>query len=67
MIVRYRCDVAMARSKGILRFCNKKCKDCLCAIRTNEHGEEEHTHDLKHPCGNFTLRNLKVMSGRDHE
>lgn len=67
MIIRYRCDKSMAYKKRIRQYCNRKCRGCLCAIRTDEWGREEHTPDLAQPCGNVSLRNLNVMSGRDHE
>lgn len=68
MKTRWRCDVSMARKKGVLRMCDKKCRYCLCAISIDEFGREEHVADMTStPCGNFTLRNLKVMMGRDHE
>ncbi len=67
MKTRWRCDVSMARKKGVLGMCDKKCRYCLCAISTDEFGREEHLPDLAQPCSNFTLRNLNVMSGRDRD
>ena len=66
MIIRFRCDVPMSEKKGILRYCDKKCRNCLCALAMDEWGREEHV-SLDQECANFTLRNLKKMSGRDHE
>ena len=66
MIVRYRCDVPMADKKGILRFCNKKCKECICAIAIDEWGRYEH---VSMPdggtCSNVTLRNINHLNGQD--
>ena len=67
MKIRYRCDYPMATKKGIRRHCDKKCGQCICAIATDEWGMESHVPDLAQPCSNVTLRNLKVMMGREHD
>lgn len=67
MKIRYRCDRPMARKKGILRHCDKKCKYCLCAISMDEWGHEEHTPVMPGGCTNFTVKNLKIMMGREHD
>lgn len=64
---KYKCDIPMATKKGIRQVCNGKCNQCLCAISIDDWGREEHVPDLGQPCGNFTLRNLRVMSGRDRD
>lgn len=64
---RYRCDYSMAVKKNIRRHCDRKCNQCLCGISIDAWGREEHVPDMIRPCGNFTLRNLNVMSGRYYE
>ena len=32
MVRTYRCDIPMARKKGLLRICNKRCSECVAAI-----------------------------------
>lgn len=64
---RYRCDIQMALKKGIRQICNKRCKSCLCAIRTDEWGREGHVPDLRGGSPNFMLRNTITMSGYDRE
>ena len=54
---RYRCDVPMAKKKGILKYCDKKCRYCLCGIVMDERGYEFHVPDSLHGCTNFVLRN----------
>lgn len=41
MIVSYRCDKPMARSKGLLP-CKKTCKSCVCCILRDDQGSERH-------------------------
>lgn len=48
-LTRFRCDEPMRRSKekcyttaGIHWRCDKRCKECICAIRTISDGTEEH-------------------------
>ena len=57
MIVKYRCDKAMARKKGILKYCDHKCKYCLCGIGMNDLGYESHNPDNPNGCTNFIMRN----------
>ena len=65
MIVRYRCDVPMARRKGILGKCDKRCRSCLCAIGMSEHGYESHVSlDQGGTSENLASRNLEVLNGR---
>lgn len=65
MIIRYECDRSMARKKQIRKYCNRKCRGCICAITVDEWGRREHVPDLQDPCGNVTIRNINVMSGRE--
>lgn len=63
--MKYKCDVPMAKKKGIYRRCNKKCVDCLCGMRINEMGVYEHHADYQQGVDpNFAIKNLLVMSWR---
>lgn len=44
--VRRRCDVPMARKKGLLP-CGHRCRTCLACIQINRLGEERHTPNFK--------------------
>ena len=44
--VRRRCDVPMARKKGLLP-CSHRCRTCLACIQINRLGEERHTPNFK--------------------
>lgn len=37
-----RCDEPMARSMGILPYCDKKCENCMAVIRHVDAGREVH-------------------------
>lgn len=65
MIVNYRCDHEMAVRKGIRQICDKRCKCCLCAIKKDEWGKEEHVGDMPQGSANFQIRNMKRYAGRD--
>lgn len=66
MKVRYRCDEPMAKAKNVRRYCNKKCKECLCAISTDEWGREEHNVDLQTGrCTNISIRNQRTVGYYD--
>lgn len=67
MATRYRCDEPMAEKKGMLKYCNKRCMNCLCAIKTDALGNDSHVHfneELKQQSNLFTERNLDHLSGR---
>lgn len=64
MIIRYRCDRPMAEKKGVLQYCDRRCRECLCAIKIDEWGREEHNGDLQGGSSIFTARNIDRMSGR---
>lgn len=42
MIKAYRCDEPMAKKKGIRQVCDRKCKNCICALAMSESGHEYH-------------------------
>lgn len=63
MIVRYRCDVPMADKKGMRQVCDRKCRNCLCAIAMTGSGEEHHVGMVDEgSCGNVTRRNSAKIS-----
>lgn len=64
MSARYRCDRPMARSKGILKYCNKKCAQCLCAIKVGSGGEDQHNGIMPQGSSPFTAKNIDIMMGR---
>lgn len=64
---RYRCDVPMAKKKGILKHCNSDCKDCLCAIKMSDDGSEEHVGLLNEGSPQFMMKNLETIAGRSRE
>lgn len=65
MITKYRCDEPMAKRWGIYGRCDKKCKNCLCAIGMDEWGKESHVMDMaKGTSANITVRNTIAMNGR---
>ena len=65
MKIRYRCDHQMAIKKRVRQVCDKKCSQCMCAIWTDEFGNEGHNGDMRDGCGNFQIRNMKWLMGRD--
>lgn len=67
MIVRRRCDVPMARRKGLLYRCSRRCKDCLCCIETDEYGNEQHVAIVRGGDANLIARNLLRYSPRKTE
>ena len=56
-----RCDRPMAEKKGILPYCDHKCKECMAGIRREDPGREGHfrpTKDYK-----IRQRNLDYLNG----
>lgn len=61
-IKRYRCDMPMAIKKGVRQVCDRKCKNCLCAIAMSESGSEHHVGLADEgSCGNIVRRNRAKM------
>lgn len=59
MIKSYRCDKPMAIKKGIRQVCDRKCRDCICALAMSESGHEYHV-GLSDggTCSNVIRRNM---------
>lgn len=58
MIKAYRCDEPMAIKKGIRQVCDRKCRDCICALAMSESGNEYHVGFADGgSCANVTRRN----------
>ena len=62
-IVRRRCDVPMARNKGLLRVCDKRCRTCLACIEVDEFGQESHV-SLRNGSELMRIRNAVELSRR---
>ena len=66
-MAKYRCDEPMADRWRIRGRCNRKCVECLCAIRMDGSGKETHVADyLQGECSNVTARNIRFMNGRGY-
>lgn len=63
-IVSRRCDVPMARRKGLLNKCKKDCRHCLCCIEMNEWGRESHVDTVRGGDPGLLARNLSRYSPR---
>ena len=57
----------MAEKKGLLRLCNKDCRNCVAGIEIDEYGTETHAVRDKHRGGDKKLawRNWMIVSGMD--
>ena len=64
MIIKRRCDIPMARRKGILGRCNRQCRTCLCCIVMGEGGIEHHVTVSHGGDPNLQARNLERLSLR---
>lgn len=67
MRIKVRCDVPMADKKGIRKYCDKKCGECLCAIVMDEFGNEKHLADMQSGCGAIVTRNLRHLRGEEND
>lgn len=65
-VIKRRCDVPMARKKGLLRLCDHKCSTCVACLEMDESGQEEHAvRDLRREMDpKLVLRNIERLSGR---
>ena len=61
MIKKIRCDVPMARSKGLLP-CNKHCLSCVACIAMDEDGREEHIGGRRMSDPALVVRNMRLRS-----
>lgn len=64
VVIRRRCDVPMARKKGILDNCHGKCADCLCCIEMDSLGNESHVARVHGGDLGLASRNLSRYSSR---
>ena len=67
MIKRRRCDVPMARRKGLLGKCRRNCGECLCCIEMDEWGNESHVGVVRGGDAGIMARNLSRYSPRKAE
>lgn len=65
--MRYHCDVPMAKKKKVLQYCNRKCNECLCAIRTDGDGRQEHVGDMPQGCPIIQARNFGAAFGKSRK
>lgn len=61
VIVDRRCDVPMARSKGLLGKCLGRCQECLCCIEKDSNGNEQHVSVVRGGDPGLIARNLSRL------
>lgn len=59
-VIRRRCDVPMARRKGLIP-CDKTCKTCVACIETDEEYRDSHASMGRGSDPRLLARNLKRM------
>ena len=59
IVVSRRCDVPMARSKGLLP-CRKECRTCTACIERDQYGNERHAVHGKAVDYRLLARNLRL-------
>ena len=58
IIIGRRCDVPMARRKGLLGYCQRRCSQCLCCIEKDAYGGEQHVSIVRGGDPGIIARNL---------
>lgn len=64
MIKRRRCDVSMAKAKGVFGACGFNCANCLCCIEMDGSGNESHVAVVHGGDPGILARNLGRYSPR---